>query len=189
MNKKAIIAIVLVVGIIIGAGTAFTLSRAGDVKTGVHTDPETLVTKSSTEAPETTTQPGETETETTTETTTESTTETVSVPDYTFLQKGAWYYYDEKNREAFAFEFTDEDDVRITYFNTENIDGEDAKYVSGNADYSIQDSVIVIDDIPSNIAKDGFVFGIKDNELYSKENQKLEAKDKVSLQYAYDHFN
>ena len=182
MNKKAVTAIAIIVVLIIGAGTAFTLSRAGDVKTGLHTDPQSLVTKSTTETTEDTS-------ETTTETTTESTSDTTAAPDYAFLKEGAWYYYDEANREAYAFEFIDEDDVRITYFNTENIDGEDAKYVSANADYSIQDRVIVIEDIPRNIDKDSFVIGIKDTVLYTKENDKLEAKDKVSLQYAYDHFN
>ncbi len=188
MNKKAIIAIVAVVVVIIGAGAGFALTRSTDEKTTAPSETQTATAQTVTE--ESTSAESTTAAETSSEAVSESTTEAVSADNNAFVRKGVWFYFDENNREAYAFDFTtDDDDVTITYYNTENIDGEDAKPTIGDGDWKIVDGKLIVDDISSNIDKGSFTFEIKGNDIIASDGSKLENKDKASLGYAYNHFN
>ncbi len=189
MNKKAIFAIIAVAVIIIGAGTGYALTK-GKPKapepgsTPVSQSAATEQTSASTTA---LADSQSITAETTTESTTAST--TAAVADYSFLTKNVWYYFDEEKRCAWAFKFDGDDDVAITYFNSDNIDGEDAKTSSGEGDYDIMDGKLTVDDIPSVIEADSFTFIIDGKELKDEKGNKLETNDKVSLDFAYRHFN
>lgn len=191
MNKKALAIIIAAVVIIIGAGTAFALTRNNDDKTTTTARQTTEVTavseeNSTSEVPSS--QEETSETSTTQQSTTAEVT-SVTTADYSFIKKGVWYYFDDTKREAYAFKFDGDDDVDITYYNSDNVDGNDTQTASGEADYTIANGMISIDDIPSNLDANSFTFTIDGNSVKDDSGKALEKKDKARLEYAFDHFN
>ncbi len=182
-SKKSTLIIIVIAALVIGAGAAVALMPK--TQNNLTTTEATTVTQS--EAAESTTAAPKTQS------TTESTTteETSAEEDNSFLYKGIWYYFDDAKREAYAFQFTDDDDVTVSYFDESNVDGEDAKFFTGKADYKVENGVLLIDDLPSSIPEKAFVFKVKDNVIFDENNNKLELqnKNKASVELPYDHFN
>ncbi len=184
-NKKSTVIILVIAALIIGAGAAvaFMYKGGGDKVT------TTAPTVSQSEAVESTDATTEAQTESTTlESTTESTT---AAPDYSFLKSGIWYYYVDSSREAYAFQFTDDDDVNVSYFDESNIDGEDAKFFTGDGDYKVENSSLIIDDVPSSVPVKKFVFKIDGENIIDENENKLEMvkKNKPSVEPPFNHFN
>ncbi len=181
-NKKSTVIILVIAALIIGVGTAVAFMYKG----GEEQVTTTESTVSQSEAVESTT--AESETQSTTESTTA---ETTTAPDYSFLESGIWYYYADSSREAYAFQFTDEDDVNISYFDESNLDGEDAKFFTGGADYKVENSALIIDDVPASISVKKFVFKIDGQDIIDENGNKLEKvnKKKPSVEPPFNHFN
>ena len=108
---------------------------------------------------------------------------------YDFLYDGYWYFYDEDMTRAFAFSFEkNDDDAELAYFNTENVNGLDAKYLHDEADYAISGDTLTIDDMPKELEDLELKFTIEDGKLLYG-NAELEHHDDLSLEYPYDHWN
>lgn len=125
-------------------------------------------------------------------TTEEPTTEeaTVSKEDYEAVKTGVWYLYNEKEKTAYAFEFTGKDRVEIAYFDDNNTAGLDAKYFTTSEDYEIKnlegDIVIELED-PIN-DNESFMFTLQKGKVcYGR--AKLDNEDEVSLDIVFNHFN
>ncbi|MBQ9227435.1 MAG: hypothetical protein IJ168_01280 [Eubacterium sp.] len=135
-----------------------------------------------TETTEGTTQP------TATETTqpTESTTEADSTP--AFLKDGCWYFYDDEDKAAYAFVFGDDGQADIAYFSRENVEGDDAKYFEGSADYQLDGDTLTVSNIPSAVGRNSFELTV-DGEALRYNGIALEQQDRLSLDYPFAHFN
>ena len=189
MNKKTVISILLVVVIVVCGGAVFALTKGNTNKE--YPLPSTTESQSGEASTQSQSSPVDAETTEAVTSETESESSTEAQPaDYSYLKNDGWYFFDETKREGYAFEFIDEDDVKITYFNTDNIDGEDGKTVSGRADYEIVDGKLIISDVPKTLEKDeGFVFSVTKDGIAATDGAPLEKSDKVSLDYAYKHFH
>lgn len=98
-----------------------------------------------------------------------------------------WYYFDIQNREAYAFHFDDEMNVEIAFFNSSNIDSEDAKYFTGNSTYTIENGKIIMKYLPDALTIKSFELTIKDNKLFSVDD-KLAPHDDLSVDYPVGYF-
>ena len=101
-----------------------------------------------------------------------------------------WYLYNEKEKTAYAFEFTGKDRVEIAYFDDNNTAGLDAKYFTTSEDYEIKnlegDIVIELED-PIN-DNESFMFTLQKGKVcYGR--AKLDNEDEVSLDIVFNHFN
>lgn len=167
------------------------LALIGTVMAGCKAKPEeessTAAETSVTQQAESTTKAGVTETTeaesegTMTETTTEE-------PAPAFLTDSCWYFYEEEDKMAYAFAFSSGSKVDIAYFNQENINGEDAKFFEGSADYTLEGNKLTISNIPAAVGINSVELTV-DGDSLQYNGIKLEKRDKISLEYAFDHFN
>lgn len=117
-----------------------------------------------------------------------TTDEGVTKSEVDFVTKDEWwYYFDIQNREAYAFRFSKDMNVDIAFFNSSNIDGEDAKYFNGNSTYSIENGKVVMKYLPDALKIKNFELTIKDNKLFF-EDDKLAPHDDLSLDYPVGYF-
>lgn len=122
-------------------------------------------------------------------TTAESTTEKEEKPDYSAIQKGAWYLYNEDDNTAYAFKF-DKSKVKIAYFDSENTDGLDTKFFTSNEKYEVNEvegEIIIQVPDPMN-ENEEFNFTLKKGKVYYGKKA-LENRSKISLEAAFNHFN
>jgi len=159
----------------------------GKPETETETESESVsaseqVTDAPSSAPESTTA-DESATGETTEATTKHT-----AADTSFLKKGCWYYYNDAELCAFAFVFDGKGGVSLAYFDPANVTGEDPQFFEGAAKYSVQGSQLKITSLPSALGLKEFVFDVTENGL-SYQGTALEQQDRISLDYAFNHFN
>lgn len=178
MNKR-IVTIILAVVLI---GTVFAGCKAKPEQESTSAA-ETSVTQQG----ESTTKAGATDT---TAAATETATTEAATEDSTpaFLKDNCWYFYEEEDKMAYAFSFSNGNKLDIAYFNQENINGEDAKFFEGSADYTVEGNKLTISNIPSAVGLNSVELTI-DGESLQYNGIKLEKRDKISLEYAFDHFN
>ncbi len=127
-------------------------------------------------------------TEKTEELTSEATTE--AKPDYSFLQSGVWYLYNDDEKTAYAFEFTSDSKVDVSYFDSNNTQGLDAKYSTESENYTVNvvegETILELAD-PVN-RNESFMFTLKKNAVYFGK-EKLASEKEVSLDLVFSHFN
>lgn len=178
-NKKAVGVIAVIAVIIIGVCAGyFIANRSNDEAESQAQTTAAAVTESTVPA---TTQVASTEAETEAQTTEPSV-------DITFAKKGYWYLYDEDSRVAYAFAFEGTSKVKLAYFNTDNINGEDAKFYTGDATFSVKDDKLIINNLPSDSVMNVVELTVKDSKLYFN-NRELENKEELSLDIPFEHFN
>lgn len=108
--------------------------------------------------------------------------------NFPFLKQGHWYLYDEKKHCAYAFSFKNGGKAEVAYFNEYNIEGADAKYLVAACDYEMNDNVLRVTGLPSQLNEETFEF-IIDGETLLYHNKALEQHDDLSLEHPFQHFN
>lgn len=122
-----------------------------------------------------------TDADTSTDTTTATTEEALP-----FIKGGYWYFFDDVKKECYAISFEGSGKATVAYFDSDNIEGGDAKYFKGKADYAINgEEVAVTINISGMNTK--ILLEAKENALYGNK-QALTHYDKLSLEYAVSHF-
>lgn len=100
---------------------------------------------------------------------------------------GWWYYFDVQNKECYAFCFKDDMNMDLAFFNSENIDGGDAKYYKGTSTYTIDDGVVQLRYLPDALTIKSFDLKFKGNKLFFKDD-KLANHEDLSLDYPVGFF-
>lgn len=117
-----------------------------------------------------------------------TTNEDATKAEMSFLKNNEWwYYFDIQNREAYAFHFNDDMGVDIAFFNSSNIDSEDAKYFTGYSTYTIDNGKIIMKYLPDALTIKNFELTIKDNKLFFVDD-KLAPHDDLSVDYPVGYF-
>lgn len=105
-----------------------------------------------------------------------------------FLVKGEWwYYFDIQARECYAFKFDEDMNMQVAFFNSDNIDGEDAQYFTGTSTYTIVGNNIELRYLPDALTKKSFDLTIKGNKLFNVDD-KMAQHDDLSLDYPVGYF-
>lgn len=179
MKNKALIAVIACVAIAaagLGAGYAV----------GVNKNQPTT---------ETTTKAPATELTDTTAAVTDTTAEATSAEestearvDLSFANKGYWYVYDEDSKTAYAISFSGKNKVKLAYFNRENVEGDDAKYYSGDATYSVAGDTVTISGLPSDASLKTIELKVKDSKFFYKDVE-VKNNDKLTIDIPFEHYN
>ena len=96
--------------------------------------------------------------------------------------------FDGKNRTALAFGFENGGKVSVAYFDNANIEGEDAKYLTGEADYRVSGEQLIISGLPSAVGTDSLTFTIDGTALFYNGTE-LDQENELSLDIPFAHFN
>lgn len=187
MEKKKIIAIiacVLVLAIGVGSGIYF-----GGNKNSENETTKELTTVLSTEQTTALTTE-EVTVSTTAVSTTDTTISTTKKDPNAFLYDGYWYIFDDDKVSAYAIKFEENGNAKISYFNTDNVMGGDAKYLkNGSADYKINGKKINVSNLPAGCGDEGLELELKsDNTVYFLGVQAQHKKD-LKLDYPFNYFN
>jgi len=173
--KKTVLAILLTVALI------------GTVMAGCHSKPEEG--ESSTAATSATQQASTETTGTANTETTAAVTETAAQDNVpAFIKEGCWYFYEEEDKMAYAFMFGDGGSVTVAYFNRENVEGDDAKYFEGTAQYALDGKTLTVSEIPADVGMSHFELDVDGEDLLYN-GIKLDRQEKLSLDYPFEHFN
>ncbi len=146
-----------------------------------------VTTEADSTQPETALEESTTEESTSEESTTEETT-TEYADNFPFLKQGYWYIYDEEKHCAYALSFRSGGKADIAYFNEYNVDGADAKFLTAACTYEINDNVLWVTELPSQINED-MIEIIIDGEQLLYYDKAMEQHDDLSLEHPFQHFN
>ena len=96
--------------------------------------------------------------------------------------------FDEENMCAYAFCFSDAETAEFAYFDTANVNGEDAQYLSSDVSYRVEGNTIIIDNLPKTVKADKFELTVDGKKLiYGK--TELVQNEKLSLDIPFEYFN
>ncbi len=124
-------------------------------------------------------------TQTTTETTTESTT---AAQDTSFITKGYYYLYDDRQTVCCVFAFNGKGKAELARFDETNIEEEDPEFFTGYAKYDIKDGALTVSDMPKMMKMKSVTLTVKDGKLYDG-NTELEQHKDLKLSYVLKHFS
>ena len=105
-----------------------------------------------------------------------------------FIKEGCWYFFEEEDKMAYACDFDKGGKMTIAYFNRENVEGDDAKFFEGTADYDVKGNTLSISNIPKEVGLKSLELTIVGEQLQYN-GIRLEKYDEISLEHAFNHFN
>ena len=99
--------------------------------------------------------------------------------------------YARDNAESLGISPDSITDGLVFVANAGDVAGEDAKFFTGDGDYKIENSSLIIDDVPTSVPVKKFVFKIDGENIIDENANKLEMvkKNKPSVEPPFNHFN
>ena len=174
-KKKIVIAVLSVILVCAVCAVAYLAISGGDNKQAATTATTTQTTVSQTE----TTASVAGSVFNTTKKKTQSTTK----DKYPFIRNGVWYLADKDKEVCYAFALKKNGKADVAFFNSDNIEGFDAQYFTGDAKYQIKGKKIVFSKLPKGMELNSIQFDIADKSVKYK-GKKLKNYKKISLDYA-----
>lgn len=113
--------------------------------------------------------------------------DTTASQNASFESSDWWYYFDESNRDCYAFRFGKDMNMEVAYFSNKNIDVGDAKYFTGTSTYSIEGNTIRIKYLPDALPTKSFDLTIEKNKLLNG-SVELQPHEELSLDYPVGYY-